>query len=181
MSDAEKWNAFLLAFHDRFPAHVGKRRRRQMFALAQKILAEEVSADEAEKLVNRAIVQGALSAVDKAIVLFLVFIAVWAWTMLLEPNLEQDRVENPEARQRFYSALFSKLEQALENETDEEQWPFPDSLFAQAEPAVPLGRNPPQSPKRSQTETSASPKSGRRKPASRSKAKKPKKPKKKRA
>lgn len=172
MSDTASWNAFLAAFHERFPSHIGKRRRQEMYALAKQILAQDISPKQAELFIDRSVRTGLMKAVDKALVMFLVFIALWAWTMLIEPKLDPSSIENPEAKQRFFEALFNELEQTLERDPDGDQWPFPGSLFEQAEPAVPLQNNQPRSPARNQSETSAAPKRGQRKPANQSKKKK---------
>lgn len=172
MTAAAPWNAFLAAFHERFPTHIGKRRRQEMYALAKQILAQDISPKQAELFIDRSVSTGLLKAADKALVMFLVFIAILAWTMLIEPKLDPASVENPEAKQRFFETLFNELEQTLERAPDRDQWPFPDSLFEQAEPAVPLQNNQPRSPARIPTETSVAPKRGQRKPASPSKKKK---------
>lgn len=172
MSDAASWNAFLSAFHERFPSHIGKRRRQEMYALAKQILAQDVSPKQAEAFIDRSVSARLVKAADKALVFFLVFIAMWAWTMLIEPKLDTASIENPETKQRFFETLFNELEQTLEHGPDGDQWPFPGSLFEQSEPAVPLQNNQPRTPARSQSETSAGPKRGQRKPASQSKKKK---------
>lgn len=176
MSDVASWNAFLAAFHERFPAHIGKSRRQEMYALAKQILAEDISPKQAEALIDKSASDRFRSAVDRARIMFLVFIAMWAWTMLMEPMLDQASLENPETKQRFFENLFDELEQTLGKEPDGDQWPFPGSLFEQTEPAVPLQNNQPRSPVRTQSGTSAAPKRGQRKPANRSKSKKREKP-----
>lgn len=170
MTDANQWSAFLNTFHEQFPVHVGKRRRQAMFALAQKILTEEIPAARAEALIDRSILKKLIRAADKSLVMFLVFIGLWAWTMLIEPTLDKDRIENPETRQRFFETLFEQFDQAL-NDKSEEVWPFPGSLFEQTESAVPLQNSPTRIPKPDQKGICAAPTRVRRKPANPSRSK----------
>lgn len=167
--------ALLKTFHYVFPTSIDPKRRKDMLALAEKLLRQETSVQEAleEASVSRKTNKRVLTAIEIVGVWSIIFLGMIVWhafCVAAKPELENDL----EARQSFFAQLFGVFQQTAPEPDNAELWPFfpkPSPTPVTLGPSAAPEACQPHSPKKIRSGTSAAPKRARRKAANRSKKK----------
>lgn len=124
-TDDGNMTALLKTFHYVFPTSIDPKRRKAMLALAEKLLRQETSVEEAleEASVSRKTNKRVLTALEIVGVWSLVFLGMIVWHAFCvtnNPGLENNR----EARADFFAQLFGVFQQVPPAPDDAELWPF---------------------------------------------------------